>query len=218
MPVPTHGPWCHTRTWPTSCPTCGASVFFFSCSCGSKVFFDDLGTPWPIHLCDTSWTRSLKRTTSPDGKTVVELFPGTTVTRLPEDFAVDESVIAFAVSLKEWSAPIVAIQPSGEVEPVFGVLRELIPRRDAMKVYRLPDTAVSRAILGPLASGEWGQITIHSPQSDGVVLASYTAWIPSAWLADSRVIKGLTIGALLQPLAILGRDSVWVCLEFEIAG
>lgn len=49
--IPNHGIYCYTKTYPTNCPTCRQPVFFFSCSCGSKVFFDDLGSPWPIHYC-----------------------------------------------------------------------------------------------------------------------------------------------------------------------
>lgn len=49
-------------TWvdPTArCPVCGAEVFFYSNSYGSRVYFDDLGPPWPKHPCtDTSLPRS----------------------------------------------------------------------------------------------------------------------------------------------------------------
>lgn len=34
---------------------CGAEVFFYSNELGSRVYFDDLGPPWPKHPCtDTS--------------------------------------------------------------------------------------------------------------------------------------------------------------------
>lgn len=46
-------------TWvnPTAhCPECGADVFFYSNEYGSRVYFDDLGPPWPKHPCtDTSF-------------------------------------------------------------------------------------------------------------------------------------------------------------------
>jgi len=39
------------------CPRCGAEVFFYSNEFGSRVYFDDLGPPWPKHPCmDTSAT------------------------------------------------------------------------------------------------------------------------------------------------------------------
>jgi hypothetical protein len=33
------------------CPVCSVSVFFYRNKFGSKVFFDDLGPPWPKHPC-----------------------------------------------------------------------------------------------------------------------------------------------------------------------
>ncbi|QCX27717.1 hypothetical protein [Nocardioides jishulii] len=33
------------------CPVCGAAVFFWKNSHGSKVWFDALGAPWPKHPC-----------------------------------------------------------------------------------------------------------------------------------------------------------------------
>lgn len=32
-------------------------VFYFSYGHGSKVFFDELGSPWPVHDCDTGGAR-----------------------------------------------------------------------------------------------------------------------------------------------------------------
>lgn len=34
-----------------TCPVCGASVYYYENSHGSRVFFDELGKPWPVHGC-----------------------------------------------------------------------------------------------------------------------------------------------------------------------
>ena len=34
-----------------SCPTCGQPVFFYCSPDGGRVFFDELGPPWPKHPC-----------------------------------------------------------------------------------------------------------------------------------------------------------------------
>lgn len=34
-----------------SCPACGESVFFYQSPSGGRVFFDELGPPWPKHPC-----------------------------------------------------------------------------------------------------------------------------------------------------------------------
>jgi len=41
------------------CPVCGCRVFFYQNEYGSRVFFDNLGPPWPKHRCtDNSWYAS----------------------------------------------------------------------------------------------------------------------------------------------------------------
>ena len=51
MSIPTHSINCYTKAYQTTCQDCNQSIWFFSCTCGSKVFFDDLGSPWTIHIC-----------------------------------------------------------------------------------------------------------------------------------------------------------------------
>lgn len=48
------------------CPVCGALVFFYQASDGGRVFFDQLGPPWPKHPCtDNSPFRPSARADSP---------------------------------------------------------------------------------------------------------------------------------------------------------
>lgn len=38
------------------CPVCGAPVFFYQSPFGGRVFFDELGPPWPKHPCTDNGT------------------------------------------------------------------------------------------------------------------------------------------------------------------
>lgn len=42
-----------------SCPVCGASVFFYQSPTGGRVFFDELGPPWPKHPCTIAATAAI---------------------------------------------------------------------------------------------------------------------------------------------------------------
>ena len=88
-----HGPRCNSVTWPTKCRDCNERVFFFRCDCGSGVFFDELGGSWPLHDCDTSWTRNLKRWKDDSGGINVEIAPGITVRREPEG-SIEKGVVS----------------------------------------------------------------------------------------------------------------------------
>jgi len=47
------------------CPVCGAEVFFYSNEYGSRVYFDDLGPPWPKHPCTDTSTGSVRSQSEP---------------------------------------------------------------------------------------------------------------------------------------------------------
>lgn len=42
------------------CPVCGAGVYYYQNARGSRVFFDDLGPPWPKHPCTDNRRNNLK--------------------------------------------------------------------------------------------------------------------------------------------------------------
>lgn len=41
----------YSYTRPTTCPVCGEAIFLFMSEHGGRVFFDELGPPWPKHPC-----------------------------------------------------------------------------------------------------------------------------------------------------------------------
>jgi hypothetical protein len=51
------------------CPVCGAGVFFYANEHGSRVFFDDLGPPWPKHPCTDIPRDYIPRSTLPVRRT-----------------------------------------------------------------------------------------------------------------------------------------------------
>lgn len=80
MYYPSHGPdICGSRAFPTRCQSCRLSVFYFFCEHGSKVFFDDLGPPWPEHHCGSSRSQSPpRRPLSPPGREALANMRGIT--------------------------------------------------------------------------------------------------------------------------------------------
>jgi hypothetical protein len=49
------------------CPVCGAIVFFYQNHHGSRVWFDELGPPWPKHSCFYEEHAELKNSLMPTG-------------------------------------------------------------------------------------------------------------------------------------------------------
>ena len=219
----THGSWCNAVTWPTKCPACQAPVFFFKCDCGSKVFFDELGSPWHIHNCEKSWADNLIRTRDGSGGISVEIADGITVRRPPDTFSIESDVISRARRRKEKSEqdPIEAIKPEvGEGKiTVIGILREKKVEVDVVKSLKLPNTtSMMLASLGPLMKGKWGKVTVFEPSASQNVFHSYTFYVPSKALSDVKNYKGVTVMAEMSPLSIPGIGAVWCCEQYNVLG
>ena len=216
-----HGFWCDSKTFPTKCSHCKEAVYYFSCNCGSRVFFDQLGPPWPIHDCDTSWTRNLKRTFGPNGQISVELVDGVSVIRSFQGFDVDA---AFLVKAKKADEELQrpanhhirrVDPPKTGVKQLIGVLRELHAKVDAKKALDLPDTDIALAFLGQRWAKPVGRITVHgdAPNNDG--LESYTTWIPSSYIVARGIERGIAVQLTLASVPIPNSKYVWFCEEFE---
>ena len=153
----THGPWCGAVTWKTQCPrlNCRADVYFFKCNCGSRVFFDSLGDPWPIHDCDLSWGRGLERERDESGGVTVQIAPGVTAYR---SGSISPDVVTRTKRRDSKPDPIVSVRPD-DAGPtnVMGIVRELRRTVDVMQSLNLPASSFTAAFLGPLGKGQWGQ-------------------------------------------------------------
>ncbi len=220
---PTHGIWCGAITWPTKCPSCKKPVFFFRCDCGSKVFFDELGDPWPIHDCETAWTQNLIRVKDKSGGITVQLSEGVSARRPSESFRVEERIISYGRKKKSQSKPdpISAVKPDDRsvLITVVGILREKNNEVNVAKILKRQDlTSMASGFLGPLSEGKWGRATIHEPSSSKNILCSYTIWVPTKLLLTPKNYKGVTVCVDIKPYFIPGHDAVWFCTDYQVLG
>ena len=220
---PTHGWWCGAVTWPTKCLGCSEPVFFFQCNCGSKVFFDELGAPWPIHDCETSWTRSLIRVVDESGGIAVHLSEGVTVRRPPSSFDIDGAVIDAGKHRQSSRTrdPIIAVEAEGSSSEVtvVGNLREIANEINVVKALHLREfTAMTSGFLGPLGKGIWGKVTIHEPSASEHIFHSYTVWVKNEHLRVAANSTGITVSVEIEPYVIPSIGTVWICSKYEVLG
>jgi hypothetical protein len=218
----THGHWCNTKTWPTKCPACDAQVYFFQCDCGSKVFFDDLGGNWTIHDCNTSWAKNLIRHKDNSGGITVEISNGITVSRAPESFNIEASIINNARKRKtDKPDPIVSIKPENVLgkTTVIGILREITLDVDISKALNIPSSSpIATAFLGHLGNKPLGKITVHVPSSKENVLQSYTIWMPKDILQNSKGSRGVSVWVEISPVSIPNFGEIWSGSFYETLG
>ena len=202
MSPASHGLWCQSKTYPTTCRYCSRRVFFFSCDCGSAVFFDSLGDPWPIHEC--VWTPP----------------PWLGFRRMPEPPRLDPGY-AQRISARgrgqEWKIDIVRMLPlSEEPLPACGLVREISETADPAKTLGLREVgSVGRALLKEAGLFRVGQITVHVENSKDDTFESYTAYISRDLMERLRPKIGDLVGVKLGPRSPFGRGPVWVVEELS---
>ena len=148
MSVPTHRAGCETRMWSTRCPSCQASVFFFSCSCGSRVFFDSPGPPWPLHQdrCIPYLVTTLRANGS-GAREILRMLEAAAA-RTGKEIPVELARQLEADDFKQTGqGMVVMVEPDAEGMTLDGVVMSA-DEVNFFKRLDYPDTQMSRGLLG----------------------------------------------------------------------
>ncbi len=217
---PTHGYWCNTRTFPINCRDCKAGVYFFMCDCGSRVFFDDLGYPWPIHDCGASRVGTSGSGSSaprPSGRMAWSSLTGVTFSKQDPNYGLLPGMKRFNGSIDEGISgrvkrtdPVLRetmrMDPIGDrQEELLGVVSDIHHMALGERFAIGADTVGAEMIVKQLGRLDVTQITILVDDIDvdpeAVDLMSYTAWWPE------NVSEALAIGDVVRA-AVLPKD-IW---------
>jgi len=210
MPVSTHGPFCQTLVYPTSCWYCQQSIFVLQCTCGSAMLFDALGWPWPKHTCSgaggaggiggsgfSGWEavdvlRAHGATISND--VLKKIFPGQSQERR-----------------NVWTTDnIKRIEPAhGQTRDLLAVVRELHSHtRQTSAVENL--STMGKTLLGLDTGIRHWQITLV--QNDIRPNESLTALIPEHL---ARNLKRNMIVMATLTIRVQGNISCWIVSEID---
>lgn len=209
-----HGAWCNARTIPMRCRYCGEDVFYFTCNCGCKVFFDALGSPWVTHNC-------LERHIATYGKEVVEdslaqimMLPGYSTRGLKIEREYCEQVRRQSLEDRKKSREIVAMAPPrpNYTHRDLGRLVELIDNIDLFRRANLELVGpIAFAMLGELGKQPMVQLTFLIDDLSYDDRESYTCFAPFRLVKSSAVKRGD-----LVEFKIVARENpsfglVWLC-------
>ena len=217
MSVPNHQPGCTTTLWQTRCRDCSAIVYFFSCSCGSRVFFDSPGYPWPLHTdrCPQYLVRQC-RANGASTEGIVQLLHGEAEARGVE---VPHSLIA---ELRREARPAGAHPLFVELEPdserdFLGVVMSVDRNINVPRRFGLPQNHLARSLLGPLGRTPHSEIRMREEMADKHgITAEVRALMPSGEVEKVGLRVGHHVIARIEPYAPPGRDPVWIVTEVMV--
>lgn len=211
-----HGSWCGSRTYPTTCRYCGRHVFYFSCDCGCKVFFDALGDPWPQHNCQE---RAL---TELGTERVQEYMAELMMT--PHIWQPGHSLEpAWLNKLEQRLAAPRAFQPRlirenavpGARRDDTGYIRELAPGKPAKALGLDLSTPMGQAVLRCLSHGDCMQLTVHCGDLSSENGSSYTFLVDRSLVGRAELQIGYLVWFDVEAFVLPGRPPIWMCRALE---
>lgn len=223
--MPAHGEWCNARTYPTTCPHCGQRVFFFTCDHGSRVFFDELGPPWPKHRCFEGDIETYGREFMEHAMAVRMKLPGGIPVGRPDSGT--QSVKTSSSRPSPSPQPIIRCLPDPESGPIedVGIVREIVPLRDVLSHFgRTSDEIISHLLEKEgLLQEEQIQVTVHarSEQGDGEIPSvwfSYTFLVPRTMWEKEHFQRGHRVQFVVRSSKALEFLDIrlWVCEELVL--
>ncbi len=201
MPVPTHRDDCKTIIWRTICPDCRRTVWYFSCTCGSKIFFDHKGPPWPYHMdsCPIYHIRVMIAEGTPirQIRRLVESYSKSQKQPIPPDIQdfLDEK------DPQKKKQIIEIVDPVDEPSDFEGFVRE-IKQINFFRRFNIPDNMIYRGILGHLCQKPYSEVIVREkPPITSRTIRQWTLVIPSKEM-DVGLRPGMRIWGKLESVFI----------------
>ena len=218
----THGYWCNTRTFPMSCKACGSRIFFFQCDHDSRVLFDELGWPWPIHDCLNDTRPSTPERTDEE---IFEALQGVQFSVRDErrsglihgtrrfNGSIDDAIVSRIGRSESSARNTMRMDPIGREETLIGTVthRSQVSLESRFGIAR--DSIGARLVGGVLGGLDTVQITILVDEiavdADALDLMSYTVWCRPE-LVPEALSEADIVSATIMPRDIAGVGVRWV--------
>ncbi len=217
MPPPTHRAGCSTRTFPTTCRDCGETVFYFECSCESKVFFDELGNSWPRHSdrCIPYLLRTL----------------------VDQDHSVPEIRNLIASKARELNQPIpahvlqrlavldarggitiryVPVMPTANVPPILARVGTVEHGVNFYKRLNIQKGTIGDQLLGILSKQSYAMLQLRCEPDGRNISYEYSVFVNQDLFNRINPRTGNELLIHLSVHRIAGRDSMWIATDIEL--
>lgn len=217
MPVPTHSPSCTSRAIKLECWNCGEEVFYFFCSCGTKVFFDSLGSPWPIHDCNAFETKDLLEqifeTYGVIDDSVInrlKIICEEKDTTLPPDAL---SKITNFLHRNVSKRIKLEIQPNESELGVYGKITGVNHSINFYKKFNLEKGNISQMLLGKLANEQFSEIILETLPNKQNQIKIYRVFIPERVIKQMKLTTKKFITIKILTHSFVSGQKIWLVDE-----
>lgn len=223
MSVPTHGPWCSTRLYQTRCWDCRETVYFFSCTCGSRVLFDDPEPPWSDHLC---WVNEVRERTKggssqSDARYEVLLRLRRAGRKIPDALRNEwDTHTKIEASLKRSAKRTFYRNVRPDAPRDFpGIVMSIERNINMLKLFEMPKNDLARGLLGKLGKYRWHRLHLREHGADELGIVAEMRVLMAASEVDRLGVRpGRRVLVSVKPSAPPHKIPVWKVTEATVIG
>jgi hypothetical protein len=219
LSIPTHTIACITKSFPTHCPECNADVWFFSCTCGSKVYFNELGYPWEQHQCRKYFLQQELSLIKNAGRlSDEEVYRMISELEKKKGHTVDDQTLEILESiLGKRRTPFTTFTIIADIASEFaGQVMEINnPVNIFKKLGYDASSVMSVKLLGKAGSIVWAVATIRTNPDKRNAAGEYEVFIPADYLRSKPLQKGQFVAGLLDVL-VHPKGKVWRIQEHKV--
>lgn len=218
MPVPTHSVDCITNIFPVKCQFCGDKIFLFTCTCGSKVYFDLSEPPWNPHekRCfryHIWYLKEVEKTPIALIKGIVEEYSINLGLTIPAD--VSEHLKTLENENISHKLKINNILPKNEPHTLFGVVVSKNLKVNFFKRFGLEDNSFGRGLIKKLLARSYVEIKLREETKSLGHVNEYNVFVPADSFTNNQININSRILIDIEPYNIVGRKKVWLGVDIK---
>jgi hypothetical protein len=202
MAIPTHDITCITKSYQMPCPACKEQVWFFSCSCGSKTFFNELGYPWEQHTCRKHFLEmQIKLIKDLDRLSDLEVYDiiATIEKKSGRTLNADtEEMLADILGKRKFPLSVTTCEPDKDSEFSGKVMQVNTSINIFKKLGYDPEKPFAVKLLGKLTEIKWAQIIVRSNPDKRNKCLEYEIYMTQEYLKKYQLRQGNVIAGILN--------------------
>ena len=216
MSVPNHSSSCLTRAFKTSCRYCDEKVYYFFCTCGTKLLFESLGPPWPIHYCLDEVEDIIDVITDTYGTVDQSALNRIRIISEERGFELsDETVDKLKSYLTKNDKKQIRriIQPSDQETLVIGIVMSIRHNINFFKRLNIENTPIGKQLLGQFGKESFAEITVRTSPNQENIIEEYIVFLPESIVTRIKLREKDSVVTKINSQMIALIENYW-CVEF----
>lgn len=219
MAIPYHRDSCVTKAFPTHCPDCQEDVWFFSCNCGSKVYFDQLSWPWDRHKCKERVIReAIELVKTSDRLSEEEIYRRIEMFAKERSWTISDDIIElldFELNKRKQPFKKIEVRDLSNTSVVDGTVMQINRDVSFIKRYDLnPNNPIHKGLARDLLTRSYSEIYVRQAANEYNQSNEFVIFAERGYLKSNPIMVTKTILAHIKKINTVS-DDLWEIISHK---